>query len=32
MSLQDLKEAEDSFMTRVEQYFATLQNPIQVSA
>lgn len=32
MSLQDLKEAEESFMTRVEQYFAALQNPIQVSA
>jgi len=32
MSLRDLKEAEESFMTRVEQYFAALQNPIQVSA
>jgi ATP-dependent exoDNAse (exonuclease V) beta subunit len=28
MSLRDLKEAEDSFMNRVEQYFAALENAV----
>jgi hypothetical protein len=31
MSAHDLADAEESFMARVEQYFAALQNPIQVS-
>lgn len=32
MTQAELEQAEKSFMARVEQYFATLQNPIQVSA
>jgi hypothetical protein len=28
MSLQDLKKAEDAFMTRVDQYFAAMEQPI----
>ncbi len=32
MDAAELEQAEKSFMTRVEQYFAALQNPIQVSA
>jgi hypothetical protein len=32
MTPEELQQAEKSFMARVEQYFAALQNPIQVSA
>ncbi len=32
MTTSELEQAEESFMTRVEQYYAALQNPTQVSA
>ncbi len=32
MTPEELQQAEKSFMTRVEQYYSALQNPIQVSA